>query len=104
MKLAATALWLLLCSVSFAATTPDTFTTAPFDAEPLSKTPPSDLQRFERIVELCVKAVRGELPYSQFDAYVEGKSVNMIGTEESRFKFFKCMAKNGLPVLPSTDR
>ena len=104
MKLAATTLCLILCSASFTVNAADTFKATPFDPEPLNKKPQSELQRdFEHMVELCIKVVRGELPYSQFDAYVEGKSVNMIGTEESRFKFFKCMSKNGLPLSPSKD-
>jgi hypothetical protein len=110
MKLAATALCLIVCSASFTANAADTFKATPFDPEPLNKKPQSELQHdFEHMVELCAKAVRGELPYSQFDAYVEGKSVgegkfvNMMGTEESRFKFYKCMSKNGIPLSPSKD-
>jgi hypothetical protein len=104
MKLSATALCLILCSASFTVNAADTFKATPFDLEPLNKKPQSEsLRDFEHVVELCTKAVRGELPYSQFDAYVEGKSVNMMGTEESRFKFYKCMSKNGIPLSPSKD-
>jgi len=110
MKPSATALCLILCSASFTVDAADTFKATPSDPEPLNKKPQSESQRdFEHMVELCAKAVRVELPYSQFDAYVEGKSggegkfVNMMGTEESRFKFYKCMSKNGIPLSPSKD-
>lgn len=105
MKLTAIiALCLTLCSASLMVNAADIFKTAPYEPDPLNKKPQSELQRdFEAVVEHCAKMVRGELPYSQFDAYVEGKSVNMIGTEDSRFKFFKCMSKNGLPLSPSKD-
>jgi hypothetical protein len=105
MKLTAIiALCLTLCSASLMVNAADIFKTAPYEPDPLNKKPQSELQRdFEDVVEHCAKMVRGELPYSQFDAYVEGKSVNMIGTEDSRFKFFKCMSKNGLPLSPSKD-
>jgi len=103
MKLVANALSLILCCVSSAALA-ETVQTAPLDPATLNKTPQSELQRdFENIVELCTKVVRGELPYSRFDAYVEGKSVHIIGTEESRFKFSKCMSKNGYPLPPSKE-
>ena len=105
MKLATTiALCLSVCSVAVALAASDTYKTAPFDAGPLNTKPPSELQRhFEQTVELCIRAVRAELPYSQFDAYVEEKVVNMIGTEDSRFKFYKCMSKNGLHLSPSKE-
>jgi hypothetical protein len=104
MKPSATALCLILCSASFTANAADTFKATPFDPELLNKKPQSESQRdFEQMVELCAKSVRGELPYSQFDSYVEGKSVNMMGTEESRFKFYKCMSKHGIPLSPSKD-
>lgn len=104
MKPSATALCLILCSAPFTANAADTFKATPSDPEALNKKPQTESGRdFEHMVELCAKAVRGELPYSQFDAYVEGKSINMIGTEESRFKFYKCMAKNGIPLSPSRD-
>ena len=104
MKLPATALCFILCSASFMVNAADTFKATPVDPEPLNKKPQSEsLRDFEHMVELCAKAVRGELPYSQFDAYVEGKSINMMGTEESRFKFYKCMSKNGIPLSPSKD-
>jgi|SRR6476646_2149719 hypothetical protein len=104
MKLPATALCFILCSTSFTVNAADTFKATPVDPEPLNKKPQSEsLRDFEHMVELCAKAVRGELPYSQFDAYVEGKSINMMGTEESRFKFYKCMSKNGIPLSPSKD-
>ena len=98
------ALCLTLCSASLVVNAADIFKTAPYEPDPLNKKPQSELQRdFERTIELCAKTVRGELPYSEFDAYVEGKSVNMIGTEESRFKFYKCMSKHGIPLSPSKD-
>lgn len=54
---------------------------------------------FERAVDKCVKEVTKELPYSSFDAYVkDDDNVHMFGTAESRFKFRKCMAKNGHPI------
>ena len=105
MKLTATVtLCLSVYSAAFAAAASDIYKTAPYDAGPLNTKPPSELQRhFEQAVELCIKAVRAELPYSQFDAYVEEKVVNMIGTEDSRFKFYKCMSKNGLYLSPSKE-
>lgn len=54
-----------------------------------------------RTVDTCVKEVQKELPYSRFDAYVSGNfNVKMIGTEESHFKFNKCMSQRGHPLGP----
>jgi hypothetical protein len=59
---------------------------------------------FERMINICVREVKNELPFSSIDAYVENEYVvNTFGTAEGRFKFKKCMAKRGLPLTDSSD-
>lgn len=61
-------------------------------------TPPSAM--FDSTVERCIKQVHKEVGSEQFDAYVEGTLVRYIGTAEERFKFDKCLSKNGVSITP----
>jgi hypothetical protein len=51
----------------------------------------------ERAVDSCTLSVHRDYP--DFDAYSEGSSVILFGAiPESRFRFHKCMSKNGYPL------
>ena len=66
------------------------YTTAAKEFRPLR----SDL---ERAVDSCAQSVHRDDP--DFDAYSEGSSVILFGAiPESRFRFHKCMSKNGYPL------
>jgi len=72
------------------------FKTIPFDPVP------SDTQRreLERVVALCIKTVDREVPGGHFEASVDGGTINSVGIDRERFKFWKCMSQNGHPLAP----
>ena len=63
---------------------------------------PSEAQRREldRVVGLCIKTAESLVPGSHFEAYVDGGTINTVGIDRARFKFWKCMSDNGHPLTP----
>jgi hypothetical protein len=100
MKLAAIALFLILCLTSLPVNADEPrFQVVPFDQTPVE----TQKREFERVVDLCIKAVREEVQYSRFDAFVQGNNARMFGTVEEKFKFEKCMSRNGQPLVPNRE-
>lgn len=63
---------------------------------------PSEAQRREldRVVGLCIKTAESLVPGSHFEAHVDGGTINTVGIDRGRFKFWKCMSDNGHPLAP----
>jgi len=57
----------------------------------------------EQVVALCAKQIHSESATSKFDAYVQRGVVESFGTDQERFRFRKCMARQEHPLGPSLN-
>jgi hypothetical protein len=63
-----------------------------------------DIERTRRMlmpsaVDRCVAEAKRESPFSRFDAYVTSDgTIRMIGEEESKYFFLKCLDIAGYPL------
>lgn len=99
-----TSIFLLFGSSMVAAAEPPS--TSSLDRKSFKTVPfvpaPSETQKreLERAVDLCMKTVEREVRGSHFHASVDGGMVAVVGIDQERFKFWKCMLENGHPLAP----
>jgi hypothetical protein len=69
----------------------------------------ADVENIDVIIRNCVVIARSQIeektnrPHfrSRFEAFLNGDTIQMFGTDRERFEFHKCMGKMGVPLETS---
>jgi len=66
----------------------------------------ADVENIDAIIRNCVIIARAQIEdkinrprfRSRFDAFLNGETIQIFGTDMERFEFHKCMGKMGVPL------